>query len=221
WTFALVLLTAGVALRSPRTGLALAHAVPVLPLGNVALGLALAYAALAAGWLALFFRAPTSGLLFLAGPALAPLGGIGLLPVVALRALARVHQAALAATGVLAAGAFGVLAGGPVPVADRFPDSLGLAATARPDTAAGAVLGGLGDHPGLLVLALVVAAATLAAPYALEHGAWGVAGWGSGFLTAAMLGPTLAGGEPSAVLLVPGIWAAALWLGRDLLPHPR
>ena len=221
WPFALGLVTAGVALRSPRTGLALALAVPVLPLGNVALGLALAYAALAAGWLALFFRAPTSGLLFLAGPALAPLGGIGLLPLVALRALDRVHQAALAATGVLAAGAFGARARAPAPVADAFPASLDLAATARPDTAAGAVLGALGGHPGLLVLALVVAAATLAAPYAVERGAWGVAGWGAAFLAAAMLGPTLAGGEPSAVLLVPGIWVAALSLGRDLLPHPR
>jgi len=221
WPFALGLVTAGVALRSPRTGLALALAVPVLPLGNVALGLALAYAALAAGWLALFVRAPTSGLLFLAGPALAPLGGIGLLPVVALRVLGRVHQAALAATGVLAAGAFGALAGAPVPVAAAFPASLDLGATARPDRAAGAVLAALAGHPGLLVLALVAAAATLVAPYAVERGAWGVAGWGAAFLAAALLGPTVAGGEPSAALLVPGIWVAALFLGRDLLPHPR
>ena len=221
WPFALGLIAAGVALRSPRTGLALALAAPVLPLGNLALGLAFAYALLAAGWLALFFRVPTSGLLFLAGPALAPLGGIGLLPFVALRALHPVHRAATAAAGVLAAGAFGALAGAPMPLADALPAGLGLDATVRPDVAAGAVLSALGAHPALLVLAVTAAAATLAVPYALERGAWGVVAWGTAFVAAAVLGPALAGGAPSVALLVPGIWAATLWLGRDLLPHPR
>jgi Protein kinase domain len=221
WPFVLGALAAGVSLRSPRTGLALALAVPVLPLGNLSLGLALAYAAVALAWLALFARAPASGLLFLAGPALAPLGGLGLLPLVALRARLPVHRAALAAAGVVAAGAFAALAGAPAPLANAFPVTLDLDATSRPDLAARAVAGALAGHPGLLVLALVVAGATLAVPYALERGAWGIAGWGSGFLAAAVLLPALAGGDVSATLLVPGIWAAALWLGRDALPHPR
>jgi hypothetical protein len=221
WPFVLGLLAAGVSLRSPRAGLALALAVPVLPLGNVALGLALAYSVLAAGWLALFFRAPTSGLLFLAGPALAPLGGVGFLPLVALRASLPVHRAALGAAGVLAAGALAALAGGPAALADTFPAALELGATARPDVAAHAVAGALAGHAGLLVLGAVTAAATLAVPYAVDRGAWGLAGWGSGFVAAAVLGPALAGGKPSAALLVPGIWAAALWLGRDLVVHPR
>jgi len=221
WPFALGLVAAAVALRSPRAGLALALAVPVLPLGNIALGLALAYAAVAVAWLALFFRAPTSGLLFLAGPALVPLGGLGLLPLVALRARGPVHQAVLAGGGVLAAGAFAALAGAPAPLADRIPAALDLGATARPDLAAGAVAGALAAHPGLLVLALATVAATIAVPYAVERGAWGIAGWGAGFLAAAVLGPALAGGEPSVALLVPGIWVATLYLGRDLLPHPR
>ena len=78
----------------PRFGLALALAVPVLPLGNIALGLAAAYAVIAAGWFALFWARPTDGFLFLAGPALAPFGAIGILPLLMQRVDDRVRQVA-------------------------------------------------------------------------------------------------------------------------------
>ena len=48
WAPALAGAAALAALRSPRAGLALALAAPILPLGNHALGLALLYAAFAA-----------------------------------------------------------------------------------------------------------------------------------------------------------------------------
>ena len=84
WPFLLGALAALVALLSPAAGLAVALAVPVLPLGNVSLGLALAYVPLALLWLLLFARDARSGLLFLAGPLLAPIHALPLVPVFAL-----------------------------------------------------------------------------------------------------------------------------------------
>ena len=52
WAPAFALAVGALALRFPRAGLALALAAPILPLGNVALGLALLYGAIALGWLA-------------------------------------------------------------------------------------------------------------------------------------------------------------------------
>src|SRR5438270_4536041 len=63
-----------------RLGLAAALAVPVFPLGNVSLGLAVLYAALAAVWVVLCWREPRGGLLFALGPALAPLAALAPVP---------------------------------------------------------------------------------------------------------------------------------------------
>ena len=78
-------LPALVALLSPIAGLAVALAVPILPLGNISLGLAIAYVPLALAWLLLFARDARSSLLFLAGPVLAFVHLLPLAPVVALR----------------------------------------------------------------------------------------------------------------------------------------
>src|SRR5205085_10973950 len=56
WAVGLALVAAAAAAWRPRLGLAVALAVPVLPLGNISLGLAILYAALAAGWLVLCCR---------------------------------------------------------------------------------------------------------------------------------------------------------------------
>ena len=77
---AIAVVSAVTAFRSPRAGLALALAAPVFPLGNVALGLALAYGAVALAWLVLFWRDARFGLAFVAGPLLAPLGLLALVP---------------------------------------------------------------------------------------------------------------------------------------------
>ena len=66
WAPAFALAAGALAVRSPRAGLALALAAPVLPLGNVALGLALLYGAIALGWLVLSWGDARSGLAFLA-----------------------------------------------------------------------------------------------------------------------------------------------------------
>jgi hypothetical protein len=221
WPLVLGALAGVAALRSPRTGLALALAAPVLPLGNVALGLAIAWTLLAAGWLALFWQKPTSAFAFLAGPALAPLGLVGAVPLAAERVGDRARAAVTAAAAVVAAGAFAALAGAPSPLGNGLDGALALDETTRPNEAAGVVLGALAAHPGLLALAGVCAAATLALEPARRFGLWGVAGWGSAFLATAIVLPDAAGGDARALLVAPGIWAATLWLGAEAFRNRR
>ncbi len=70
WPFLLGALAGLTAFLSPTAGLAVALAVPVLPLGNISLGLALAYLPVALAWLIVFARDARSSLLFLSGPLL-------------------------------------------------------------------------------------------------------------------------------------------------------
>ena len=77
WPYGLAVLAAAATLLRERAGIALALAVPVLPLGNISLGLALLYAALAGGWLLVTWREPRAGLLFVLGPLLAPVAALG------------------------------------------------------------------------------------------------------------------------------------------------
>jgi Protein kinase domain len=215
-----VALLAGVlALRAPRAGVALALAAPVLPLGNVALGLALVYALLAAGWLAAFARDPRGSLLFLAGPLLAPLGVMAAVPLAAQRAHGALRRAATAVAATLAAGTVAAVARTPFPLGGA-PPALPLRETARPDAALERLLEGLAAWPGVALLALVLAAATLALPAASARGLWGMAFWGSGLVAAGVLLPAGLGDTPvTAAWLVPGAWAATLLLAAQA--HPR
>jgi hypothetical protein len=217
WPFALGLLAALVALRAPRAGLAVALAVPVFPLGNASLGLAFAYAVLALTWISVFLRDSRSGLLFVAGPLLAPAAALGVVPAFAVRARGPVRRAAVAGAAVLVAAAASVLTGAPFPLPGGGPASAVQAAgSASAGGAAASVFGGLAPWPALTLLALVFAVAAATAPFARSRGPWGVAGWGTAFLAAAVLLPSfVAGASVSALLLVPGVWAAALWLGAD------
>ncbi len=109
WTPGLVLLlalaAAAATIKAPRIGLAIALFVPIFPLGNVAQAAAVAYAAFAVAWLAVFWRDARAGLLFVAGPVLAAVGAIALLPLVVQPARGRARRALQAFTGVLAAAA--------------------------------------------------------------------------------------------------------------------
>src|SRR5438132_110952 len=71
WAFGLAALAAGATAVNPRVGLAFSLAVPVLPLGNLALGAAILYGVVATSLFALAWREPRSGLLFALGPVLA------------------------------------------------------------------------------------------------------------------------------------------------------
>ncbi len=211
WPVVLGVLAGALALRSPRFGFALALVVPLLPLGNIALGLAAAYAFLGAAWLALFWRRPTDGFLFLAGPALAPLGAIGFLPLVMQRIENRARQVATVVMATVTAAIFVSLAGGLLALGDRFA-TLDLSETTRPDVAAGAALHALTAKPGLFLVAAVLVAASLTVPIAKQHGLWGLAFWGSGFAAGMLLLPLAAGTFVSAPAVLPGIWAAVIWL---------
>ena len=129
WAPALAVAAGVIALRAPRAGLALALAAPILPLGNLALGLALLYGAFALGWLALSWRDSRCGLAFLAGPLLAPLGLVALVPLAVqpVRGPFRKAAHALAAVGLaaLAAG----LRGDALPFGQGAPEPLEVAGT--------------------------------------------------------------------------------------------
>jgi hypothetical protein len=219
WPLLLGALAALAALRSPAAGLALALAAPVLPLGNVSLGLALAYVLLALGWLALFARDARAGLLFIAGPLLALANALPLLPVVALQARGLARRAALVLAAVVATAAVAVVAGARLPLTgEAAPSARGIAGDERPDSALDAALAALTSRPTILVAALVLAAATLTAGLARSRGVWGVAAWGALTLAALLLLPLAAGGSPvAASWAVPAAWLAAGALAYPLL----
>jgi hypothetical protein len=192
------------ALVRPRAGLALALAVPVLPLGNVALGLAIVYALVAGAWLAAFTRDPRGGLLAALGPLLAPFAALGLLPLALLRVRSTLHRAVAAAGGVLLAGLVAGLRGVPMPFdGSAPPDSLGIAGSESPAAVAGALADALVAHLTLVLEAGAIAAAAALLPYARARGPWGVAAFGSGFLALTLLA---APGIPAAPLVL-AVWA--------------
>ena len=205
WPFLIGVLVALAALASPTAGLVLALATPVLPIGNASLGLALVYSAFAVMWLALFWRDPRSSLLFLTGPALAPLQALALVPICVLGARGPVRRAVLsAAAGLSAAAVAGMRSG----------ESLHLHGTGSPSEALGALVNYLGARPEIWITAVVLAGAAVAAPLARSRGLWGIVVWGAAFLAAALLAPD---GAVSAFPLVFWVWIAAAVLALPLL----
>jgi hypothetical protein len=165
WPLGLAALAAGATLFRERAGLALALAVPVLPLGNLSAGLAWAYAALALGWLAFSWKHSRAGLFFLAGPVLAPLSLLGLLPVVAQRLRRGFVRALHVFAAVLIAGLVAGLRGSTLPFTGSFAPALELDHTRSPFTAANTIWHALSARPVLLFEALVLAAAAAALPH--------------------------------------------------------
>jgi hypothetical protein len=211
WPYLLGAIAAIVALRSPAAGLAAALAVPILPLGNLALGLALAFAVAAGAWLLAFRRNPSGGLLFAAGGILAPLGAVTLLPLVALGARGPLRRGLAAAAGVLTGAAVSALTGRGLPFTSDPPGtSRALAGLDGPLEATDALLGGLTAHPALAIGTLVVGLAAATAGPALAVGRWGLAAWGSAYLGGVVLLPAAAGApDVRAVALTLGVWTAA------------
>jgi hypothetical protein len=206
WPLGLALLVGAAAFFRERLGLALALAVPILPLGNVSLGLAVLYAALAAVWLALCWREARSGLLFVLGPLLAPLAALGLLPLAAAGVRAPLRRAAQVGVAVLVA----VLAAGlrhvPLPVTGGgAPLGMGIAGARDPLDVAGSIARAAAGHPGLLVEAAVLAAIAVALPYARGRGRWGGAILGASMLVLTLVPVPAA----TALPLVAAAWITA------------
>ena len=183
WAPALAAVAALAAFRSPRAGLALALAAPVLPLGNHALGLALLYSVLALGWLALSWRDARWGLAFLAGPALAAVGLLALVPVAVAGASGALRRAAQALAAVAVAGAVAGLRGVELPFAQGAAPPLGVAGAESAVAAAAALVEAV--PPGLALAAAGLAGIAAALPYARTP--WQIAGVGVGMLAATLL----------------------------------
>ena len=135
---------------APRLGLAFALAVPILPLGNISLGLAVVYGILAASWYALFWPRPRVALLFVVGPLLAAVGMLGLLPLVVLVAGGPIRRAAQAARrGAHRRGGRG-LAGHELPSSAEQPRTSSSAGSTSLRAALSQLWTGLSDAHGVL-----------------------------------------------------------------------
>ncbi len=163
WPSGLAAAAGGLALVNERAGLALALAVPILPLGNYSLGLALLYAATAALWLACFWRRPRAALLPVAGPLLAPAQALPLLPLIAQGARTPLRRALATAASVFAAAA--------VEASGRL-DDLGIASSRQPSEALAALAHSLAPRSEVAVEALVLAVAAALLPLARGGRPW-------------------------------------------------
>ena len=168
--------TAGlVTLWSPRVGLALALAAPIFPLGNVALAAAVVYGALALGWLAICWRDARAGLVFCAGPLLAPIGLLPLLPLAVQPARGTWRRGLHAGVGVLAAASVAGLSSAALPLGAAAVGDLGLAGSDRPTDVFNALGTVLEARPELAMTALALAVVAVLLPRATARGLWGIA----------------------------------------------
>jgi serine/threonine-protein kinase len=206
WPFLLAAAAAVATLCRERTGLALALAVPVLPLGNISSGLALLYAALAAGWLLVTWHEPRAALLFAAGPLLAPAAALGLLPLAAAVVRAAPRRALVVVLGVLTAALAAGIRHVALPlVGGATPLGLGVAGARDPLNVAGALARAATGHSSLLFEAGALALVALALPHAQVRGRWGAASLGAGMIVLTVAAVPSA----SALPLVVSAWVVA------------
>jgi Protein kinase domain len=203
WPLGLAALAAGAAFLRPRLGLALALAVLVLPLGNLALGAALLYLAVAVFVVILSWREPGTGLLFCLGPLLAPVSALGLLPLASIPIRSPIRRGLQTAAAVLAAGLVAGIRGASLPFDGSHAPVVRIAADDDPFTVAGALWSALLSRPALAVETIVLALVAAALPYVRSRGPWAVAALGAAFLAAALLAVPAVAAAP----LVVAVWA--------------
>jgi hypothetical protein len=228
WPVGLALIAGMLTFFSARGGLALALLVPVFPLGNTSLGLALLYAGFAALWFLLHLREPRAAFSFVLGPLLYPLALLGFLPLALQPVRAAWRRALHAGTAVLTAGLVAGLGHEALPFGAGRIGSLGLDEARSPIHAAGVVRHAVFAHPALALEALVLASAAALLPLARRKGLWGIAVYGA----LAIMGTVLAAPHASPVPAVLAGWGTcvglvlwqtrARWLprARPLIPQP-
>jgi len=207
WAYGIGASAAAAAAWSPRAGLALALAAPILPLGNLSLGLAIAYAVLGVVWLAVFAREPAWGGLPVVGALLGPLGALALAPAAALAVRSPLRRAVAASGIVLAGAAAAGLRHAPLPfTGSTRPARLGIAGVDDARGVMDAVGGLLAAHPGLAAAAAALGMAAALLPLARTRGPWAIAGLG------ATLVPVMLLPFPSvhALPVVVGAWAVCM-----------
>jgi hypothetical protein len=164
WPLGLAAVAAALTLARERAGLAVALAVPILPLGNSSAGLAWTYATLALSWLALSWRDARSALFFLFGPILAPLSLLGLLPLVSQRVRSATRRVVQVLGAVLLSAAVAGLRGDRPPFAHGGAPALGIDGARDPIVAAAAVWHAVAAQPVLVWEACVLAGAAAILP---------------------------------------------------------
>jgi hypothetical protein len=206
WPLVLAALAGALAVVRPRLALALALAAPVLPLGNVSVGLALVYGAVATAWLVLYAREPRWALLPATGALLGPLGALALVPLLVQPLRLHVRRAVAAAATVLVAALAAGLDGRPLPLTGAAPPlGLGIAGSDDPGAVAHALAEAARAQPELLVLALVLTLAAALLPHVLAYGRWGIAAFAAVLLGALLLPSPAAPAAP----IVLSVWAMA------------
>jgi hypothetical protein len=154
WPLGLAGAAAALTLLSERAGLAFCLAVPVLPLGNYAFGVAALYGIAAVIVLVATWRTPRAGLLAALGAGLGPIGALGVLPILGQVVRWPARRAISVAGSVLVASAVGG--------AGRI-DRLGVPGTNSLLAAGRALARELERHPDVVARggALALAAAVL------------------------------------------------------------
>jgi hypothetical protein len=207
WPAGLAVLAGTAAFVRPRVGLAFALAVPVFPLGNLALGAAILYGVVALAALATAWREPESGLFFALGPLGAQIAALGLLPLAALGIRSPARRGVQVAGAVLAAGLVAGIRGMPLPFdGATAPSALGIDASRDPFDVATALWEALLSRPALAVETLVLAAVAVLLPFARARGPWAIAGLGAAFLAAALLAVPAVAAVPLALT----VWATCV-----------
>jgi hypothetical protein len=207
WPVGLGFLVAALTLVRERAGLTLALAVPILPLGNSSLGLALLYTALAALWLLVTWNEPRATLLVALGPLLAPLAALGLLPLATTRVASPGRRGLAVALGVIVAAAVAGIRHASLPlVGGAAPLGAGVGSSTGPLDVAGSLARAAAGQPHLLVEVGALALVALLLPYVRGRGLWAGAGLGAGMLTVGVL--ALPGGAP---LLLVASFVACSW----------
>ena len=196
WPLLLAALAAGLTAVRARLGLAFTLAVPVFPLGNVSLGLALGYAGLALVWLALMWGDPRRGLLFTSGIVLGPIGLLALVPIALMHVSSTVRRAALALAAVLLAGVVAGVHGSSIPFAGGRGAALGIAGSEHPLGVVQAVWQWLLASPALGIEALILAATACALPYVARRADLSIATFAAVLLGATLVGAPHAGAVP-------------------------
>jgi hypothetical protein len=203
-----VLGAAFAAFLDPRLGMALALATPVFPLGNHAAGAAVVYGAFAVAWIAVTWRDARRGLLFVAGPLLAPLGALALVPLVVQPVRAPLLRGLQAALAVLSAGFVAAVSGAQLPLTRGSAVS---AAVSPGDSAAdvASLLGGtLAAHPTLPAAALLAGVTAALLPWIRRRSRYGVAAIGAALVATGVVAGTAA----VAVPLLVTVWGVAALL---------
>jgi hypothetical protein len=212
WWLGLGALVAAISFVRPRLALALALAVPVLPLGNDSLGLALLYCVLALGWLVVVWPEPRSGLLVALGPLLAPIAALGLLPLAGASVRSPLRRAVQVTGAVVLAAVASGLAHAPLPfTGEAAPLGIGVTGSEGPLDVAGSLVRALLDQPAIVVEALVLAAVAALLPLARRFGRWGATGLAAAMLTATILPVPAASWLPLAL----AAWLVWLLLSLD------